>query len=150
MRGETWSLIGLKHIVGPAVLGGEDEIRVQNASRIVNKLELRVRRATGAFLRSASNAGSTVHLAGWRVADDNVAHSIERRVHVAQIVRISQGYRRGLNGSALSLPIRGLNVVMRGGCRRDSARAVGSSAQTLKKIVRGAILLKDYHDVLKV
>src|SRR5215470_19652481 len=35
------SLIGLEHIVGPAILRCEFEVRIQNASRIVYELELR-------------------------------------------------------------------------------------------------------------
>src|ERR1700736_4813576 len=77
---ETRPLIGLKHIVCPAVLGREREIGVQNPSRIVYKLELRVCRASGAPRGSATDSGSTAHPACcWRVAGDNVAHHVECR-----------------------------------------------------------------------
>jgi hypothetical protein len=41
MGGKAGSLIGLEHVVGPAVLRREFEVRIQNASRIVYELELR-------------------------------------------------------------------------------------------------------------
>src|ERR1700730_13858408 len=98
MRRETRPLIGLKHIVCPAVLGRESEIGVQNPSRIVYKLELRVCRASGAPRGSAADSGSTAHPACcWRVAGDNVAHQVERLVRVTQIVSVGQRNRGGLN-----------------------------------------------------
>jgi hypothetical protein len=97
------------------------------------------------------NAGSAIHLASWWSADDNVAHGIEGGVRMAQIISIRQRNRRGLNGpSALGLPICGLNVIRRGGCRRDGTCPVGRGAESLKKIVRSAVLLKDNHDMLEL
>src|SRR5215468_4307423 len=40
---KAWPLIGLKHIVRPAVLGGQFEIRIQYARRIIHILELGIR-----------------------------------------------------------------------------------------------------------
>src|ERR1700737_2920069 len=150
MRRETRPLIGLKHIVCPAVLGRESEIGIQNPSRIVYKLELRVCRASGATRGTATDAGSTVHPASWRVAGDNVAHQVERIVRVTQIVSVGQRNRGGLNLRALGCPIRGLNVVRRGKSRRYGTGSIGSGAQALKKIVRSAVFLENDHNVLKV
>jgi len=55
MGGKAGSLIGLKHIVGPAVLRHEFKVRIQNASRIVYKLELRSG-WTGAGARNIARA----------------------------------------------------------------------------------------------
>src|ERR1700736_4528530 len=147
MRRETRPLIGLKHIVCPAVLGGESEIGIQNPSRIVDKLELRVCRASSATHGSASDLGSTVHPASWTNTGDDVAHRVERLVRVTQIVSVGQRNRGGLNLRALGRPIRGLNVVRRGKSRRYGTGSIGSGAQALKKIVRGAVFLEDDHNV---
>ena len=46
MGGKTWALIGLEHIVGPPILGGKRQVRVENPvptdPMILNESELRL------------------------------------------------------------------------------------------------------------
>jgi hypothetical protein len=77
--GKAGSLISLEHVVGPAVLRREFEVRIQNASRIVYELELRSGR-TGA---GAWNIARAIHMAA-------VIHAEERSMCVAEVVGISQ------------------------------------------------------------
>src|SRR6516162_4964938 len=79
MSGKAGSLIGLEHVVGPAILRREFEVRVQNASRIVYELELR-RGWTGA---GAVNIARAIHPAA-------VIHADERSMCVTEVVGISQ------------------------------------------------------------
>src|SRR5215467_5702601 len=79
MGGKAGSLVGLEHVVGPAILRRQFEVRIQNASRIVYELELR-RGRTGA---RAGNIARAIHLAA-------VKHAEERRMCVAEVVAISE------------------------------------------------------------
>src|ERR1700745_869150 len=77
MSGKAGSLIGLEHVVGPAVLRREFEVRIQNTSRIVYELELR----SGWTGAGALNAARAVHPAA-------VIHAEERSMCVAEVVGI--------------------------------------------------------------
>src|SRR6516165_11350174 len=79
MGGKAGSLIGLKHVVGPAVLRREFEVRIQNASRIVYELELR----SGWTGARAVNIARAIHPAA-------IIHAEERSMCVAEVVGISQ------------------------------------------------------------
>src|SRR5215467_16117086 len=104
MGGKAGSLIGLEHVVGPAILRREFEVRIQNASRIVYELELR-RGRTGA---RAGNIARAIHLAA-------VKHAEERRMCVAEVVAISERDRLWIShpgGRIFIEPSRGGNVVL--------------------------------------
>ena len=78
MSGKAGSLIGLEHVVGPAILRREFEVRIQNASRIVHELELR----SGWTGAGTVNIARAIHPAA-------VIHTEERSMCVAEVVSIS-------------------------------------------------------------
>src|SRR5579864_2389147 len=146
VRRETWAFIGLEHVVGPAIRSCQGEIRVQVPAGVVDKLELRVSGTSAA----ARDAGRAIHQAVpgcWAV----IALRDPGSMRVAQIVGVRQRNRARLNhaaGRSLVQPVAGLDVVLRR-CWRGAANA-GRGAETLKKVIRRAVFLKDYNDVLKV
>jgi len=112
VSGKAGSLISLEHVVGPAVLRREFEVRIQNASRIVYELELR----SGWTGAGAVNITRAVHPAA-------VIHAEERSMCVAKVVGISQRDRLWISypgeGILIEPPLSG-NVVL--------ARPWGSAA----------------------
>jgi len=81
--GKAGSLICLEHVVCPAVLRREFEVRVQNASRIVYELKLRSGWTDAA---EAVNIARAIHQAA-------VIHAEERNMKVDEVVGISQRNR---------------------------------------------------------
>src|SRR5262249_16211906 len=113
MGGKAGSLIGLKHIVGPAVLRHEFKVRIQNASRIVYKLEL----WSGWTGAGARNIARAIHPAA-------IIQAEERSMCVAEVVGISQRDRRWVSYPGGGMPIeprRRGNVVL-SLCRGRTAR----------------------------
>src|SRR6516165_8257102 len=104
VSGKAGSLISLEHVVGPAVLRREFEVRIQNASRIVYELELR----SGWTGAGAVNITRAVHPAA-------VIHAEERSMCVAKVVGISQRDRLWISypgeGILIEPPLSG-NVVL--------------------------------------
>src|SRR5215467_14056027 len=104
MGGKAGSLIGLEHVVGPAILRREFEVRIQNASRIVHELELR----SGWTGAGTVNIARAIHPAA-------VIHTEERSMRVAEVVGISQQDRLWISypgGRIFIEPPRGGNVVL--------------------------------------
>jgi len=81
--GKAGSLISLEHVVGPAELRREFEVRIQNASRIVYELKLRSGWTDAA---EAVNIARPIHPAA-------VIHAEERNMIVDEVVGISQRNR---------------------------------------------------------
>src|ERR1700752_3177821 len=111
VSGKAGSLISLEHVVGPAVLHREFEVRIQNTSRIVYELELR----SGWTGAGALNIARAVHPAA-------VIHPEERSMCVAEVVGISQRDRLWISypgGRIFIEPPLSRNVVL--ACRRGNA-----------------------------
>ena len=149
MRRETGTLIGLEHIIRPAVLRRHRKIRVQDAGPVIDESKLRL-------LGTAAGAGNlarSIHTAHAR-SRVGVAHLDKRGVRVAQIVPIRQsdgGRLRDSAGGAVVDPVGGLDIVLRR-ARRAATGTRGSvrgKAQSVKQIVRSPVFLHDHHDVLK-
>ena len=149
MGGKTGALIGLEHIVCPAVRGCECQVRIQDLVRIAYIV------VRGPFRASAGArvVGAAVHPAGSSLRVE-VAHVGEAKVCVIGIVNIIERDGGGIGstgGGCLIQPVAGLNVVLGAGRAGAAGTAVAERrrAQTLKKIVGTAVFLDDHDDVLK-
>src|SRR5580700_5733111 len=149
MGRKTRPLVGLEHIVRPAVLSRHGEVRGDDVLGIVDVSELKLRPGAGAC---ASDVAGTVHLANsFRI---RVAHRRESLMGVAQIVLVRKRDGAGLGDARSGIliqPVAGLDVVLRRG-RGGAAPVFGSArgrAQAIKQIVGRAVFLDDHNNVLK-
>ncbi len=126
VSGEAGALIGLEHAVGESVGLGELEVRLDVGG--VHVLELRVgRRATGRASPAADgNFVGAIHFS-------SVVHGYESGMCMAEVVVVGEGH--GGERNSLSE-------------RVDATVGNVRSGQTVKKIVGGAVFLKDNDDVL--
>ena len=144
MRRKARPLIGLKHVVGPAILGGHLKIRTQ-VRRILNEFELRF---VGTLLirhRGTAHPIGFVHFAN---SIHQVTHAFPRVVRVVQIIVVCQRDRSRLNraaGRTIVKPVARLNVVLPrtwfGAATADHAERWPT--QALKEVIGCAILLND-------
>ena len=141
------SLVGLEHVVRPAVLRRQLQIRYQGAVRVVDLAPLLVPRTGFA-------AGAAVHLADGRPRRQ-IALPDPPVMRMIQIARVRKRHYLRLDRSAgrvLVEPRARLDVVLgRVGCdAAPTGSAIWWRAQTLEEVVGRAVLLNDDDDVLEV
>src|SRR5438045_1190653 len=86
MGGEAWSLIGLKHPIGEAVLSCQVEIRLHSASRVVDKFKLRICGYNAAWGLADAHQVRAVHF-------PTVIFRHKSAVRMAQVVAIRKRCR---------------------------------------------------------
>ncbi len=127
VRRITRALIGLEHAVAEHVLLRQGEIRRHFCG--VDVLELRMRRRAGGI---GLGAAADRDLVG-AIHPAAVVHGQERRMGVAQIVRLDQRHRRERDGLAM---------------RVDAAAGDVGVGQAMEQVIRRTVLLHDDDDML--
>src|SRR5579862_4432320 len=147
MSRKAGPLVGLKHVVRPAVLRGEIKVRLQNTAGIGDEFELRLGRAN----TGARDITGSIHLAS-SSGGAGVAHLDESRMGVAQIVLVRQGNGSGTNratSGVLVQPVVGLNIVLgTGGRGAAKCLRIRRRAQPLEEIVGSTVFLNNHNDML--
>lgn len=150
MRRKTRALIGLEHVIGPAVVRRQKNVWIDSAGRIVNIQELWISRTSriDSAIRMASFESRAIHL----TATAQVVAHVQPigLVRVAKIEMSSKRPRLRLSNAASHFfvePIAGLDVVT---APAAPAAAVAFQAQRIKQVIRSSILLNDNDDVLKI